>query len=259
MMPTLKLATWNVNSLTVRLEQVLAWMEAEEIDILALQETKLLDASHFSDLFQSKGFYTVFSGQKSYNGVAVISRFPIEGVLTEIPQWEDPQRRIMAVNIAGIRLINLYVPNGAALSSDKYQYKLAWLHAVYQWIQKELMVHPAMAVVGDFNIAPMDLDVYDMTYFENEVLVSPPEREAFSRFLSLGLTDSYRHLSPDTVEYSWWDYRAAGFRRNHGVRIDHILLSAPLLSICEKAWIDVEPRRAERPSDHAPMLVALAL
>ena len=254
----LKLASWNVNSLKVRLEQVLAWLESSQVDILALQEIKMTDDQFPIAAFTERGFHVVFSGQKTYNGVAIISRQPINDVITDVPDLADPQRRILAATIGDIRVINLYVPNGAAVGSDKYDYKLTWLPHVTAFIKQQLTQYPRMAVVGDFNIAPDDRDVHDPVEWEGCVLVSPLEREAFAELLALGLHDSFRNFAQDEQLFSWWDYRAAGFRRNRGLRIDHILLSDALNKDCLVSAIDVEPRRAERPSDHAPVWVEIA-
>ncbi|CAM4481727.1 MAG: Exodeoxyribonuclease III [Legionella sp.] len=253
----LKLASWNVNSLKIRLEQVLAWMDSSQMDILAVQETKLTDENFPESSFTEMGYHVVYSGQKTYNGVAVISRYPITEAVTDIPDLDDPQRRILAVTVAGIRLINLYVPNGSELTSDKYEYKLNWLQKVTAFIQQQLSTYSQVAVVGDFNIAPEDRDVHDPTEWEGCVLVSPPEREAFAGLLQLGLHDSFRNFEQPEKTFSWWDYRAAGFRRNRGLRIDHVLLNQELNTLCRSSSIDVEPRKAERPSDHAPAWVEL--
>ena len=253
----IKLASWNVNSLTVRLEQVLAWLDASQVDILALQETKLTDDKFPVDVFRQRGYHVVYAGQKTYNGVALISRHAIEDVVTDAPDLIDPQRRILAATIAGIRVINLYVPNGAAVDSDKYQYKLSWLTQVTRFIQQQLVAFPSVAVVGDFNIAPDDRDVHDPVAWEGCVLVSPLEREALGSLLALGLNDSFRNFTQGDALFSWWDYRAAGFRRNRGLRIDLILLSDALNARCLSSAIDPEPRRSERPSDHAPVWVVL--
>lgn len=255
----LKLASWNVNSLKVRLEQVLDWMEASAVDILALQETKLTDENFPAEIFKEKGFQVIYSGQKTYNGVAIISRFPMTDVLFDIPDLDDPQRRILAVTVAGIRLIDLYVPNGSELTSDKYSYKLMWLQKIHNFLKEQIALYPKLAVVGDFNIAPEDRDVHDPAAWEGSVLVSPPERQAFNDLLALGLTDSFRNFPQEDNSFSWWDYRAAGFRRNHGLRIDHILLTKELNALCQEAVIDKAPRKLERPSDHAPVWVNLAL
>lgn len=253
----LKLASWNVNSLKVRLEQVLAWFESSQIDILALQEIKMTDDKFPAEAFLAKGLHVVFSGQPTYNGVAIISRQPIQDVVTDVPDYLDPQRRIMAATIGDIRVINLYVPNGAEVGSDKYGYKLTWLPKITAFIKQQLTQYARVAVVGDFNIAPDDRDVHDPQAWEGCVLVSPPERQAFTELLALGLHDSFRNFVQDEQVFSWWDYRAAGFRRNRGLRIDHILLSTALNKDCLASSIDKEPRRAERPSDHAPVWVEL--
>lgn len=253
----LKLASWNVNSLKIRLEQVLEWLETSQMDILALQETKLLNENFPATAFTDKGYHIVYSGQKTYNGVAVISRYPITDVIMDIPNLDDPQRRILAVTTAGIRLLNLYVPNGSELISDKYLYKLDWLQKISAFIKQQREIHPKLAVVGDFNIAPEDRDVHDPAEWVGHVLVSPPEREAFAQILELGLYDSFRNFPQEENSFSWWDYRAAAFRRNRGLRIDHVLLSQELNAVCKKSSIDIAPRKAERPSDHAPVWVEL--
>ena len=254
----LKLASWNVNSLRVRLDQVLEWLESSHVDILAMQETKLIDENFPAAPFIERGFHVAFSGQKTYNGMAIVSKMPIDDVMTDIPDLADPQRRILAVTIAGIRLINLYVPNGAAFGTDKFEYKLMWLEKVTAFIKQQLNTYPMLAVVGDFNVAPEDKDVHDPDEWKGCVLVSPEEREAFFNLLSLGLKDSLREFTQEGQLYSWWDYRAGGFRRNRGLRIDHILLSEGLGAHCLESRIDVEPRRAERPSDHTPVFVTLS-
>lgn len=255
----LKLASWNVNSLKVRLEQVLAWIGSAQVDILALQETKLIDEHFPFQVFKDKGFYVVYAGQKTYNGVAIISRFPMTDIVTDIPGLDDPQRRILAVTVAGFRLINLYVPNGAEVESDKYHYKLDWLTKVQNYIAQQLKIYPRLAIVGDFNIAPEDRDVHAPEEWLGSVLVSPKERQAFADLLRLGLSDSFRLFQQEEQSFSWWDYRAAGFRRNRGLRIDHLLLSSELASQCRASAIDTVPRKDERPSDHAPVWVELDL
>lgn len=254
-----KLASWNVNSLKVRLEQVLEWLETSQVDVLAMQETKLIDDNFPVTAFTDKGYHVVYAGQKTYNGVAVVSRHPISEVVTDIPGLDDPQRRILAVTTAGIRLINLYVPNGADLTSDKYLYKLNWLQKVSEFIKLQLSQFPKVAVVGDFNIAPEDRDVHDPIEWQGCVLVSPAERQAFSELLRFGLHDSFRNFEQEEKLFSWWDYRAAGFRRNRGLRIDHVLLNSELNTLCRQSKIDKEPRKVERPSDHAPVWVELDL
>ncbi|MFY7697867.1 MAG: exodeoxyribonuclease III [Legionella sp.] len=255
----LKLATWNVNSLKVRFDQVLQWTKDNDIDILAVQETKLSDELFPEAMFRKHGFDVVFSGQKTYNGVAIISRYGITEPLTDIDSLQDPQRRILAATIAGIRLINLYVPNGSEVGSAKFNYKLDWLDKVTAFIKEELIRYPQLIVAGDFNIAPDDRDVHNPQEWLGCVHVSEPERQAFSALLDLGLYDSFRNFEQLPQLFSWWDYRAAGFRRNRGLRIDHILLNDNLMNACKKSSIDIEPRRAERPSDHAPVWVELDL
>lgn len=254
-----KLASWNVNSLKVRLEQVLEWLDSSQVDVLALQETKLQDDNFPGTAFTQKGLQVVYAGQKTYNGVAIISRHPITEVVTDVPGLDDPQRRILAATIKGIRIINLYVPNGADLTSDKYPYKLDWLKKVTAFIQSQMHLYPQVAVVGDFNIAPEDRDVHDPVQWEGCILVSPAEREAFQGLLNLGLYDSFRQFDQEENSFSWWDYRAAGFRRNRGLRIDHVLLSEALKAVCGQSCIDKEPRKSERPSDHAPVWITLDL
>ena len=255
----LKLASWNVNSLAVRLEQVLAWLDKTDMDVLALQETKLIDEKFPVQAFTDKGYDVIFSGQKTYNGVAIISRRKMVDIVIDIPDFVDPQRRVLAVTIDDIRLINLYIPNGSEVGSDKYHYKLMWLAHVTAFIKQQLKLYPRLVVVGDFNIAPEDRDVCDPKAWKDSVLVSPLERKAFFDLIALGLQDSFRQFTQEDQSFSWWDYRAAGFRRNAGLRIDHILLSKELSDRCLSSVIDKDPRRSERPSDHAPVWVELDL
>lgn len=251
----MKLATWNVNSLKVRLPQVLDWLAAHQPDLLCLQETKLEDVNFPVAEISAAGYQAVFSGQKTYNGVAILSKTPASEVVTEIPGFMDEQKRVLAAAIAGVRVINLYVPNGQSVDSGKYQYKLGWLTALTAWLADELARHPRLVVLGDFNIAPDERDVFDPKAWEGQVLFSLPEREAFRRLVDLGLADSFRLFEQPGKIYSWWDYRMNAFRRNMGLRIDHILLSPPLAETCKSCAIDKEARRAERPSDHAPVMV----
>ena len=253
----IKLASWNVNSLKVRLEQVKSLLVEEDLDILALQETKLIDAEFPNYIFQEMGYVVSFSGQKTYNGVAIISRKGLNDINTEIPLFADPQRRLIAATIGNLRLINLYVPNGSSLESDKYIYKLNWLENITQYIEEQLSIYPKLAVVGDFNIAPEDCDVHDIQEWQNDVLVSQPERLALQRILALNLFDSFRKFTIKEKHFSWWDYRAASFRRDRGLRIDLILLSKPLLAICTESKINREYRKKERSSDHAPVITTL--
>ncbi len=252
-----KLASWNVNSLKIRLEHVVEWLEKTQVDVLALQETKVVDELFPVAELEGLGYHIAYSGQKTYNGVALISRYPISDVLTDIATLDDPQRRIMVATIAGIRIVNLYVPNGAMVDSEKYHYKLNWLEHVTAFLQEQLAHYEHVAVVGDFNIAPEDRDVHDPIAWVGNILVSPLERAAFTRILELGFVDSFRTFSQEDDAFSWWDYRAAGFRRNRGLRIDHVLLNTALHALCTCSIIDKEPRTLERPSDHAPVWVAL--
>lgn len=252
-----KIATWNVNSLKIRLEQVIQWLETSQADLLAIQETKVSDDHFPLSAFTERGYQVAYSGQKTYNGVAVISKQPITEPLTDIPNLDDPQRRLLISTIAGIRVVNLYVPNGSEVSSDKYVYKLDWLKKVGEFIRQQLSLYSKVVVLGDFNIAPEDRDVYDPVAWQGSVLVSQEERKAFNQWLQMGLYDSFRKFEHDEKVYTWWDYRAAAFRRNMGLRIDHILLSEELITVCSECGIDKEQRKAERPSDHAPVWVSL--
>jgi len=253
----LNIASWNVNSLKVRLPQVLDWFESSDTDVLALQETKVTDENFPAEAFLEKGYHIAYIGQKTYNGVAVISKHPIEDVVDALPDFVDEQKRFLAVTIKGIRVVNVYVPNGAAVDTDKYVYKLAWLDALNQFLQTELQKHSKLLVLGDFNIAPEDRDVHDPKAWEGSVLVSAPERKALSDLLALGLTDSFRLFEQEEESYSWWDYRQANFRRNRGLRIDLILISEALNALCQASTINVEPRKNERPSDHTPVKISL--
>lgn len=248
------LATWNVNSLKVRLPHLLTWLQSARPDIVALQETKLTDEAFPAAELEGAGYQCAFSGQKTYNGVAVLSREPITDVVTDLPGFADPQRRVLGCTIGELRVLNLYVPNGQTVDSEKYLYKLDWLQALEGYCRAALQAHPLMAVVGDFNIAPADRDVHDPDAWRGSVLVSPAEREAFERLTELGFVDTFRLFNSDGGFYSWWDYRMGAFRRNHGLRIDHVLASEPLAQRCLGATIDVEPRTWNRPSDHVPVV-----
>jgi exodeoxyribonuclease-3 len=249
-----KIATWNVNSLRVRLPQVLDWLQTQQPDILALQETKMIDEAFPTVNFQSLGYQSIFSGQKTYNGVAVLSRLPAADVITALPGLDDPQRRVLGATIGWLRLLNLYVPNGQSVGSDKYAYKLDWLDKLTDHVETQLAIYPRLVIVGDFNIAPEDRDVHDPEAWRDKVLCSEPERTALRRLLNLGLSDAFRLFEQRDASYSWWDYRAAGFRRNRGLRIDLILASPALAGACKTCRVDIEPRRLERPSDHAPVV-----
>jgi exodeoxyribonuclease-3 len=256
----MELATWNVNSLKVRLPHVLEWLVAHPVEVLCLQELKL-DQSFFPEqAFASAGYSAAWFGQKTYNGVAILTRRPLEPeqVVCGIPDYEDPQRRVIAATVGDVRVICAYFVNGESLSSAKYPYKLAWLEALHGYLRQEALQYGGKVVLlGDFNIAPTDMDVYDPEAWKDQVLCSAPEREWFRRMIALGFHDSYRLFSPDAQEYSWWDYRAAMFRRNLGMRIDHILLGDALLPRASGCQIDKTPRGWERPSDHAPVVLTL--
>jgi len=255
----MKLATWNVNSLKVRLPQVLDWLVKHRPEALCLQETKLEDANFPLQAIADAGYQVLYSGQKTYNGVAILSRNPASDAITAIPAFDDHQKRVLAATVDGVRVICVYVPNGESVESDKYQYKLKWLAALTAWLRDELQRFPRLAVLGDFNIAPEDRDVYDPRAWEGRVLFSRPERDTFRTLLDLGLKDSFRLFDQPEKSFTWWDYRMNAFRRKMGLRIDHILLSAALAKSCAACTVDVEPRKAERPSDHAPVVATLTL
>jgi exodeoxyribonuclease-3 len=254
----MKLATWNVNSLKVRLEHLLDWLARNQPDVVCVQETKLEDAKFPRANLEEAGYLCAYSGQKTYNGVAILARAPLESVATGIPGFGDEQKRVLTVTVAGARIVCAYVPNGQSVESDKYRYKLAWLAAFEQWLGAELKIHPKLAVLGDYNIAPDDRDVHDPKLWQGQVLCSEPERDAFKRLLGLGLKDSFRLFDQPERSFSWWDYRMNAFRRKMGLRIDHILLSDALAARCTGCLIDLEPRRLERPSDHAPVVAEIS-
>ena len=253
----MRIASWNVNSLKVRLPQVLDWLARQQPDALCLQELKLEDANFPRDAIEAAGYFAAYSGQKTYNGVAILSRVPLTNIAYGIDGFDDPQRRVISADAGSLRLVCAYVPNGQSLDSEKYRYKLDWLAAFSAWLKRELEPHPLLAVLGDYNIAPEDRDVHDPKAWEGNVLVSAAERDAFRRLIEIGFKDSFRLFEQPERCYSWWDYRMNGFKRNLGLRIDHILLSAPLAPRCVAGSIDLEPRRNERPSDHAPVVAEL--
>ena len=253
----MRIASWNVNSLKVRLPQVLDWLTRHQPDALCLQELKLEDASFPQAEIKAAGYFAAYFGQKTYNGVAILSRKPPANIECGITGLDDPQRRVVSADVDGVRLVCAYVPNGQSLASDKYRYKLGWLAAFSTWLEQELAQHARLAVLGDYNIAPEDRDVHDPKAWEGQVLVSPAERDGFRRLIGLGLTDSFRLFEQPEKSYTWWDYRMNGFKRNLGLRIDHILLSPGLAANCASCAIDLEPRRHERPSDHAPVVAEI--
>jgi len=255
----MKIATWNVNSLKVRLPQVVEWLSAHAPDVLCLQETKVEDDKFPAGELTAAGYCPVYSGQKTYNGVAILCRAGPETVIAGIPGYDDPQKRVVAAVIGGVRIICVYVPNGESTESDKYRYKLEWLTRLQKWLKVELSAYPRLAVLGDFNIAPDERDVYDPKAWEGQVLFSPPERAAFFELLEEGLTDSFRLSGQPEKSFTWWDYRMNAFKRNMGLRIDHILLSRDLAGNCRSCKIDRDMRARERPSDHAPVVAEIDL
>ncbi len=253
-----KLATWNINSLNVRLPHVLDWLIAQQPDVLCLQETKQEDSKFPYDLLNAAGYYAVHAGQKTYNGVAILSKHPINDIEYGISGYEDAQARVISATINDVRVVNLYIVNGQAVDSEKYEYKMRWLTALIDWLAGELMKYPNLVVLGDYNIAPEDRDCHDPAAWMGQILVSPREREMFAKITALGLHDSFRLFEQPEKSFSWWDYRMLGFRRNFGMRIDHILVSDALKNRCEKCEIDKAPRKLERPSDHAPVMLTLS-
>ena len=253
----MKIATWNVNSLKVRLPHLLDWLAAQQPDALCLQELKLEDAKFPLAEIEAAGYRAAFAGQKTYNGVALLARQEITEVQINLPNFPDEQKRLIAGCIGDVRVISAYMPNGQEVGSDKYAYKLNWLAALADWLEGELARYPKLALCGDYNIAPDDRDVHDPAAWAGKILCSEPERAAFQRFLDLGLSDSFRRFEQPEKTFSWWDYRMLGFQKNLGLRIDHVLLSAPLAATCSAAGIDRAPRKLERPSDHAPAWATL--
>lgn len=292
----MKLATWNVNSLKVRLPHVLDWLASNPVDVLCLQETKQQDENFPQAALQAAGYHSVFCGQKTYNGVAILSREPPSEVQYGIPGHADEQKRVIAATFAvglnpvtargqgdrmmraaqsasqsgledaskgratpsdQIRVVCVYVPNGQSVDSDKYYYKLGWLKTLSDWLKEELKRYPKLAVLGDYNIAPEDRDVHDPVAWQGNVLVSEAERIHFQNLIKLGLRDSFRLFEQAEKSFTWWDYRMMAFRRNHGLRIDHILISESLVAQCKSCVIDKSPRKLQQPSDHAPVVVEL--
>jgi exodeoxyribonuclease-3 len=253
----MKIVTWNVNSLKVRLPHLLKWLEANPVDVMCLQETKLTDDKFPEAEINAAGYQVAFSGQKTYNGVAILSRHPISDVQKNNPLFDDPQQRILAATIEGVRIVCAYVPNGQALDSDKFVYKMAWLAALREWLAAELVRNPQLALMGDYNIAPEDRDVHDPAEWVGCTHVSPQERAALDTLKALGLQDAFRLFEQPEKSFSWWDYRMMAFRRNRGLRIDLILLSSVLAARCTACVIDRDPRKWEQPSDHTPVVATL--
>ncbi len=253
----MKLGTWNVNSLSVRLPQVLGWLAANPIDALVLQETKLTDDKFPAAEIEAAGYRAACFGQKTYNGVALLSRAPGEDVVRNIPGFDDGMARVISATVSGVRIVGAYFPNGQAPDSDKFQYKLRWLQALRDWLRGELAAHTQLVLMGDFNIAPEDRDVYDPVAWAGQIHCTPEERAHFRELIALGLVDAFRLFEQPPKSWSWWDYRNLAFRKNQGLRIDHILVSRPLQPQVLACAIDKLPRKNERPSDHAPVIVEL--
>ena len=259
----MKLATWNVNSLNVRLPQVLDWLQAQPaqapIDVLALQETKLTDDKFPRAEIEASGHQVAYFGQKTYNGVALISRHLLEDVVNNIPGFEDDMARVISATVQGVRVIGAYFPNGQAPDSDKFVYKMHWLEALHQYVSASLQTHPQLVLMGDYNITWDDRDVWDPVGLAGTIHCTDAERAHFKNLLDLGLVDAFRQFEQPEKSYSWWDYREFGFRRNRGLRIDHILVSPSLVAQLTACTIDKAPRKNERPSDHTPVVVDIAL
>jgi exodeoxyribonuclease-3 len=254
----MKIATWNVNSLRVRLPHLLDWLAAHSPDAICLQETKCEDATFPSAELAAAGYCSLHNGQRTYNGVAILSKVEGSGVCRGIPEFADEQSRVIAADVGDIRLVSVYVPNGQSVGSDKYAYKLRWFEALAAWLEAEMAKHPRIAVLGDFNVAPEDRDVHDPAAWAGQVLFSEPEKAALRKVVDLGFADSFRLFDQPERSFSWWDYRMMAFRRKMGLRIDHILLAPELAKRCTSCTIDIEPRMLERPSDHAPVMCEIA-
>ena len=255
----MQLATWNVNSLGVRLPQLLDWLAAHPVDAIVLQETKLTDDKFPHAELLAAGYHAQWFGQKTYNGVALLSRTPATDVLRNLPGLADEQARVITGTVAGVRVIGAYFPNGQAPDSDKFVYKMAWLDALQKHVADELSRHPHVVLMGDFNIAPEDRDVYDPVAWAGQIHCTPQERAHFQALLDQGMVDAFRLFEQAPKSWSWWDYRNLAFRKNQGLRIDHILVSEALRSQVQACAIDKLPRKNERPSDHAPVVLSLNL
>lgn len=255
----MKIATWNVNSLKVRLPHVLDWLKVTECDVLGLQELKLDNDANAKlvDEFRQIGYNFIYNGQKTYNGVALISKHPLSDVSIDIPAYVDVQKRVIAATVNGVRVICAYFVNGESIGSDKYQYKLEWLSHLHDYVEAQLKSHQQLILLGDYNIAPEPRDTYDPAVWEGQVLCSEPERQAFRNLIDLGLVDSLRHFNQEDRQFTWWDYRNMAFRRKQGLRIDHLLVSPSVLERAESCIIDTAPRKLGRPSDHTPVILSL--
>ncbi|MDR2016393.1 MAG: exodeoxyribonuclease III [Burkholderiales bacterium] len=256
----MKIAAWNVNSLNVRLPRLLAWLKKQMPDIVCLQETKCENTRFPQDILLEAGYQSCFHGQKTYNGVAILARreMPMAEVLCGIEDYDDPQARVIAATVAGIRVVCVYVPNGQSVGSEKFEYKMQWCRRLRRYLQETVIQYPKLVVAGDFNIAPDDRDVHDPDAWRGQILCSDEERAAFRSFLALGLADSFRLFEQPPNVFSWWDYRQLGFAKNRGLRIDHLLISEALREQCVASVIDRDERRGEKPSDHAPVMVTLS-
>ena len=254
----MKIATWNVNSMNAREPHVVEWLQNHNPDVLVLQEIKQVTEKFPAEALQELGYHSIASGQKTYNGVAVVSKAPANNPVTDFPDLDDPQRRILATTIGDVRVVDLYIPNGSEVGSEKYAYKLNWLSSLRNFLEAEMQQHENLVVLGDFNIAPADRDVYDPEKWGEGILCSPLERQALRELIDLGLTDVFRKFEQPESMFSWWDYRAAGFRRNAGLRIDLILTSQSMTERCTASYVDKEPRAWDRPSDHAPVVAEFA-
>ena len=253
----MKLATWNVNSLAVRLPQLLDWLRANPVDALVLQETKLTDYKFPFAEIEAAGYQSSWHGQRTYNGVALLSRTAPAQVQRNIPGFDDEQARVIGATVGELRIVGAYFPNGQSPESDKFQYKLRWIEALRDWLRAELATNPRLVLMGDFNIAPEDRDVYDPVAWAGQIHCTPEEREHFRQLLALGMVDAFRLFEQPPKSWSWWDYRNLAFRKNQGLRIDHILVSTALQPQVAACVIDKLPRKNERPSDHAPVIVEL--
>lgn len=254
-----KIATWNVNSIRVRQPHVLAWLQEMSPDVLCLQEIKMINEGFPTAAFESLGYQIQVSGQKTYNGVAIISKHAMQNPVMAFPNFDDPQKRILAVTMGNLRIINLYIPNGSEVGSEKYQYKLTWLQHLKLFLTQELKQYQKIVVVGDFNVAPEDRDVHDPVKWLRRVLVSPEERAALQEIMHLGFVDVFRLFDQPEKSYSWWDYRMMAFRRNMGLRIDHIIATPTVSAQCVSCNIDKKPRALEQPSDHAPVVAIFSV
>ncbi|MFO1220057.1 MAG: exodeoxyribonuclease III [Burkholderiaceae bacterium] len=254
----MKLATWNVNSLSVRLPHLKSWLQANPVDVLALQETKLVDDKFPHAEIEEAGYRAAAFGQKTYNGVALLTREAVSEVVKNIPGFDDAQARVLAATVAGLRVVGAYFPNGQAPGTDKFDYKMQWMRALRDWLREELAAHPRLVLMGDFNVAPEDRDVYDPVAWAGQIHCTDEERAHFRELVALGLVDAFRAFEQPPKSWSWWDYRNLAFRRNQGLRIDHILVSEALRGELRSCSIDKAPRKLERPSDHAPVIAELA-